>query len=46
MFIAEPFGKVLDQFIKAKNEEAQRIMQNKEECHSSWHSMTEDETEG
>jgi sugar-specific transcriptional regulator TrmB len=46
VFSAEPFEKVLDQFIKAKNEEAQRILQNKEECLSSWHSMTKNENEG
>jgi len=46
LFTAEPFDKVLDQFVKAMNEEAQRIMQNKEECLSNWQSMTKDETGG
>ena len=46
VFSAEPFEKVLDQFIKAKNEEAQRILQNKEECLSHWHTMASKDTAG
>ena len=41
LFSAEPFEKVLDQFVKEKREEAHRILKNKDECLSYWHSMIE-----
>ena len=44
-FSAVPFEKVLDLFIKAKLEEAQRIQQNKEKILSDWQSIAIGETE-
>ena len=39
LFSAVSLEKIIDQFIIAKKEEAQRIQQNKEEILSSWQSM-------
>jgi len=40
-FSAVSFDKVLDQFIKANREEAQRIEENKEKILAHWHFMIE-----
>ena len=44
-FSAIPFEKMLDHFVKAKMEEAQRIQQNKDEILSDWHSIAIEETD-
>lgn len=44
-FSAIPFEKMLDLFVKAKMEEAQRIQQNKDEILSDWHSIAIEETD-
>lgn len=45
-FSALPFEKVLDLFIRAKMEEAQRVQKNKEELLSDWQSITISEDGG
>jgi sugar-specific transcriptional regulator TrmB len=44
-FSAIPLEKMLDLFVKAKMEEAQRIQQNKDEILSDWHSIAIEETD-
>ena len=44
LFFAVPIEKVLDTFIKARIEELQRMIQNKEELLSSWQSMTRNDS--
>jgi len=39
LFSAVPIEKVLDRFIKARIEEVERMIQNKEELLSSWQSL-------